>query len=71
MPQGYRIVTADPELIVPGPLVRSRLILAGFGFEAVARLKPGVTIAEADADIARMLPIWMRSWPQRVLSPVA
>ena len=63
MPQGFRIVTADPELIILAPLVRSQLILAGFGYEAVARLKPGVTIAEADADIARMLPIWMRSWP--------
>ena len=63
MPQGFRIVTADPDLIVPGPLERSRLILAGFGYEAVARLKPGVTIAEANADIARMVPIWMNSWP--------
>ena len=63
MPQGFRIVTVDPELIVLAPLVRSRLILAGFGYEAVARLKPGVTIAEADADMTRMLPIWMRSWP--------
>jgi hypothetical protein len=63
MPQGFRIVTVDPELIVLGPLVRSRLILAGFGYEAVARLNPGVTSAEADADAARMLPIWMRSWP--------
>ena len=63
MPQGFRIVTAEPELIVLGPLVRSQLTLSGFGYEAVARLKPGVTIAEADADIARMVPIWMRSWP--------
>ena len=63
MPPGFRIVTADPDLIALGPLVRSRLILAGFGYEAVARLKPGVTIAEADADIARMVPIWMHAWP--------
>ncbi len=70
MPQGFRIVTADPELIILAPLVRSQLILAGFGYEAVARLKPGVTIAEADADIARMLPIWMRSWPTLSLAPI-
>ena len=37
-------------------------ILAGFGYNGVARLKPGVTIGEANADIARMLEIWMDSW---------
>lgn len=63
MPQGFRVVTVEPDLIVPGPIIGARLILAGFGFEAVARLKPGVTIAAANADVARMVPIWMRSWP--------
>ena len=63
MPEGFRVVTVEPDLIVPGPIIGARLILAGFGFEAVARLKPGVTIAAANADVARMVPIWMRSWP--------
>ena len=63
MPEGFRVVTVEPDLIVPGPISGARLILPGFGFEAVARLKPGVTIAAANADVARMVPIWMRSWP--------
>jgi predicted permease len=63
MPQGFRVVTADPDLIAPFAIDRSQLILPGFGLQGVARLKPGVTIAEADADIARMVPIWMSSWP--------
>ena len=42
---------------------RSRLVLAGFGWQGLARLKPGVTIAQANADLARLLPIWMGSWP--------
>src|SRR5581483_5492855 len=29
---------------------------------AIARLKPGVSINQANADIARLLPIWVRSW---------
>ena len=40
---------------------RGKLILAGFGFHGIARLKPGVTIAQANADMTRMLPIWMDS----------
>jgi uncharacterized membrane protein len=29
----------------------------------VARLKPGVTLAQADADVARMIPLWLKAWP--------
>ena len=38
------------------------MILAGFGFHGIARLKPGATIVEANADLSRMLGIWMDSW---------
>ncbi len=38
------------------------MILAGFGFNGIGRLKPGVTIAQANADLARLLPVWMDSW---------
>ncbi len=62
MPPGFRIMTADPDLIVPFAFDRSKLILAGFGYQGIARLKPGVTIPQANADITRMLPIWMDSW---------
>src|SRR5439155_18693101 len=41
---------------------RGRLTLAGFGYQGVARLRPGITIAQANADVARMVPIWMDSW---------
>ena len=63
MPKDFRIVTAEPDLIVPFGFDRSKLMLPGFGFETVARLKPGATIAQASADVARMVPIWMHSWP--------
>ena len=63
MPEGFRVVNVEPDLIVPFGIDRSRLTLPGFGLQAVARLKPGVTIAEASADVARMVPIWMTSWP--------
>ena len=62
MPQGFRFVDADFDLIVPLAFDRGKLILAGFGYHGIARLKPGVTIAEANADMTRMLPIWMDSW---------
>ena len=62
MPLGFRFVDADFDLTVPLALDRSHLILAGFGFNGIARLKPGASIAEANSDLARMLPIWMDSF---------
>ena len=60
--KGFRLVDTDFDVMVPLAFDRRNLILAGFGFEGVARVKPGLTIAEANADLTRMLPIWMDSW---------
>ena len=60
--KGFRLVDTDFDVMVPLAFDRRNLILAGFGFEGVARLKPGFTIAEANADLTRMLSIWMDSW---------
>jgi hypothetical protein len=62
MPDGFRVLDTEVDVIVPFAFDRSRLLLAGFSYHAIARLNPGTTIADANADIARMLPIWMRSW---------
>jgi predicted permease len=62
MPRGFRFVDSDFDLATPLAFDRGKLILAGFGFHGIARLKPGATIAEANADLSRMLPIWMDSW---------
>ncbi|HEY1760846.1 MAG TPA: ABC transporter permease [Bryobacteraceae bacterium] len=57
---GFR---TDPELILPQRFDRKDLFLGDFSYQAVARLKPGVAIQQADADIARMLPLWVKAWP--------
>ena len=62
MPKGFRLVDTDFDVMVPLAFERRNLILAGFGYEGLARLKPGVSIAEANADLTRMLPVWMDSW---------
>jgi predicted permease len=62
MPQGFRLVNTEADLIVPMAFDRSKTILAGFAFQGIGRLKPGVTIAQANADLARLLPVWMDSW---------
>jgi predicted permease len=63
MPRGFRFVDEDVDLIVPYALDRTQLILPGFGMRGLARLKPGVSIAQANADLTRLVPVWMDSWP--------
>ncbi len=62
MPQGFEVENQNFDLLIPLGFDPRHQILAGFGYNGIARLKPGVTIGEADADIARMLKIWMDSW---------
>jgi putative ABC transport system permease protein len=64
MPPGFRIADREADLFM-GPMgfERASLTLAPFAYYGVARLKPGVTIADANADVARMLPLWLESWP--------
>jgi predicted permease len=62
MPAGFRIADTPADLILPLQLDRRQAILEGFYLRAIARLKPGVSIDRANADIARLLPIWARSW---------
>jgi predicted permease len=60
--KGFRLVDTDFDVMVPLAFDRRNLILAGFGFQGVARMKPGFAIAEANADLTRMLSTWMDSW---------
>jgi predicted permease len=65
MPEGFRFLDMEPaaEVITLITLDRSRQRIGGFGYWSLARLKPGVTVADANADIARMLPTWLNAWP--------
>ena len=62
MPRGFRLVDQDFDILTPMGLDPQNQPLAGFAFQGIGRLKPGVTIAEADADVARLIPVWMDSW---------
>jgi predicted permease len=62
MPEAFRF-QRDPELILPERFDRNTLSLGPFGSQGIARLKPGVTSDHANADVARMLGIWLNAWP--------
>jgi predicted permease len=64
LPQGFHFLDEkDAAIIGPFKWDRSKMKLGNFSYRALARLKPGVTMEQASADVARMLPIAIRSFP--------
>ena len=53
----------DDALFLPFQWDRSKMKLGNFSYEALARLKPGVTMAQATTDMARLFPVTIRSFP--------
>jgi predicted permease len=62
MPQGFRLVDQDFDLLIPLAFDPTNQKLAGFGYTGIARLKPGVSLAQANAEASRLIPVWMDSW---------
>jgi predicted permease len=63
LPDTFRFLDRQISLVVPYQLDRSKTFLGQFSYAAIGRLKPGVTVDQASADIARMLPIALTSFP--------
>ena len=57
MPRNFRFLDYKFSLILPIQLDRNKTFLGNFSFRGVARMKPGVTVAQVNADVARMLPM--------------
>lgn len=53
----------DAAIYLPMQWDRSKTKLGNFSYPGVARLRPGVTLAQVSADMARLVPIAIRSFP--------
>jgi predicted permease len=62
MPRGFRVMDEDFDVMMPLAFDPQHQKLAPFGYSGLARLKDGVSIAQADADISRLIGVWMDSW---------
>ena len=63
MPEGFRFLDVDADLIVPLRFDREQAFLGNFSYQGLARLNPDTTLADASIDLTRMLPGWLRAWP--------
>ncbi|MGH9613442.1 MAG: ABC transporter permease, partial [Bryobacteraceae bacterium] len=62
LPESFRFLDSKPELILPLQLDRNKTFIGNFSYQSLARLKDGVSIAQANADVARMLRIMPRKF---------
>jgi putative ABC transport system permease protein len=63
LPASFRFLTERPAILMTFRFNRAELFVGNFSYQSVARLKPGVTIEQASADIARMIPMTMDRFP--------
>ena len=69
MPQSFQL-NGNPEIILRLRFNRADL-QPTFAFAGIARLKPGVSVAQSNADLQRMLPIWISVRDAAVRQPQA
>jgi len=63
MPESFRFLDRRPSLILPMQLNRAEIFVGQFSYQCVARLKAGASIEQANADVARMLPMMYDRFP--------
>lgn len=63
LPPSVRALGQDPAIVVPLQFRRAGLFVGNMGFSGIARLKAGVTIEQAEADMRRMLPLAVEKFP--------
>ena len=63
LPADFQFLNQTVQLVMPFRFNRATLHAANFSFQGVARLKPGVTLEQANADVARVLPLIPERFP--------
>ena len=57
MPAGFRLLDQKADLFLPFRFDRGKTTLGNYSFRGIARLKPAVSMPQANADVGRMLPL--------------
>jgi predicted permease len=65
LPATFRFLDKNPAVVLPLRLGRADSSLGNFSYFGIARLRAGVTIAQANDDVARMIPLVFERFPPR------
>lgn len=70
MPASFRFMNTRMDLILPLQFNRNDVFVGNFSYQGIARLKPGATIEQANADVGRMIPMMTQKFkPAPGMSP--
>jgi predicted permease len=64
LPSSLRFLRYSPDLFLPFQFDRTEAFIGDFSYQGVARLKPDVSLAEANADVSRMIPLAVEKFPR-------
>jgi predicted permease len=63
LPPSFKFLWTDPAVLLPLQLNRGDVRVGEFSYRGIARLEPGVTLEQANADLARMIPLTFDRFP--------
>jgi predicted permease len=63
LPEDFRFLRTNPAVVTPFRLNRAEVVVGQFSYTGIARLRAGVTLEQANADVARLIPTLLDRWP--------
>jgi putative ABC transport system permease protein len=63
LPGWFHFLDRKADFFLPMQRDRNKVFLGNFSYQAIARLKPGVTLQQVNADLVRLIPISIGSFP--------
>ena len=63
LPPEFKFTQQPADIVTVAQTSRAYVVVPSTGERGIARLKPGVTLEQASADVARMIPIYLDSHP--------
>jgi putative ABC transport system permease protein len=63
LPRHFWFNDLKVEFLLPQRFDRNKTFLGNFSYQSLARLKDGVTLAQANADVGRMIPMALQGFP--------
>src|SRR5581483_3603021 len=63
MPANFRFMDERPAFFLPFRFDRAKTFVGNFSYQMIGRLKPGMSLEQASADVARMIPVSIDKFP--------
>jgi putative ABC transport system permease protein len=63
LPSSFKFLNTNPAVLLPFQFNRATTRVGDFSYRGLARLKPGVTLDQANGDVARLIPLAFDRFP--------